>query len=92
MLSSRNWSLWSECCGSPLAVTGLLSRHIQFEVWVRSTVKFWQDIWCGDTPLRMCYPELFTISRNKEAYVADLMKFPNGVLFWDLNFVRAIQD
>ena len=27
-----------------------------------------------------------------EAYVANLMKFPNGVLFWDLNFVRAIQD
>ena len=40
----------------------------------------------------MCYPKLFTISRNKEAYVAGLMKFPNGVLFWDLNFVRAIQD
>ena len=27
-----------------------------------------------------------------EAYVADVMKFPNGVLFWDLIFVRATQD
>lgn len=68
------------------------SCHIQFEVGVGSIVKFWQDVWCGDTTLRNCYPELFTISRNKEAYVADLMKFPNSVLFRDLNFVRAIQD
>ena len=38
------------------------------------------------------YPEIFVISRNKEAYVADVMKFPNGVLFWDLIFVRPPQD
>ena len=38
------------------------------------------------------YPEIFVISRNKEAYVADVMKFPNGVLFWDLIFVRPLRD
>lgn len=27
-----------------------------------------------------------------EAYVTDVMKFPNSVLFWDLIFVRATQD
>ena len=56
--------------------------HIQFEVGVGFTVRFWQDIWCGVFPLRLSYLELFAISRNKEAYVADLMKFPNCVLFW----------
>ena len=63
-------------------------RHIQFEVGAGFTVRFWQDIWCGDTSLCMLYPRLFSLSWNKEAYMADLMKFPNGVLFWDLNFRR----
>ena len=38
------------------------------------------------------YPGLFSLSRNNEAYVVDLMKFPNGVLFWDLNFRRDNED
>ena len=63
--------------------------HIQFEVGMGSTIRFWQDIWCGDTLLKLCYLELCARSHNKEAYVADLMKFPNGVLYWNLNFVRA---
>ena len=29
---------------------------------------------------------------DKEAHVADLMQFPNGVLFWDLEFLRDIHD
>ena len=33
-----------------------------------------------------------TLSRNKEAYVADLMKFPNSILFWYLNFRRCSED
>ena len=27
-----------------------------------------------------------------EAYVADLMKFSNAVLCWDLSFMRVVQD
>ena len=45
-----------------------------------------------DNPLSTCFPDLFRINNDKEAYVANLMQFPNGVLFWDLEFLRAIQD
>ena len=41
--------------------------------------------------LSVCFLELFKISSVKEAYVA-LMQFLNGVLYWDLEFLRAIQD
>ena len=68
-------------CGNLLVVAGFLSLVTSR---VGSIVKFWQDVWCGDTSLGNYYPELFTVSRNKEAYVADLMKSPNGVLFRDL--------
>jgi len=54
-------------------------------------VKLRHDVWCGDNPLSLCFLELFKISNVKEAYVA-LMQFLNGVLYWDLEFLRAIQD
>ena len=68
------------------------SRHIQFQIGDGTRVKFWHDVWCGDNPLSMCFLDLFRISNDKEAYVVVLMLFPNGVLFWDLNFLREIHD
>ena len=55
-------------------------------------MKFWHDVWCGDNPLSTCFLDLFRINNDKEAYVADLMQFPNGVLFWDSEFLREIHD
>ena len=34
----------------------------------------------------MCLPELFRINCDKEASEADLIKFSNGILQWDLTF------
>ena len=36
------------------------------------------------------YPALFRFCRNKEASVAELMLFANGVLFWDVSFFRGV--
>ena len=52
--------------------------------WFRKEIKFWQDCWCGDSPLAIRFPKLFRFCRDKEASVAELMKFSNGVLFWDV--------
>uniref|UniRef100_A0A7N2R7U6 CHHC U11-48K-type domain-containing protein n=1 Tax=Quercus lobata TaxID=97700 RepID=A0A7N2R7U6_QUELO len=58
------------------------SRYILYDIGDGSGVKFWQDCWCGETPLAVCFPELFRFCRDKEASVAELMKFTNGVYFW----------
>ena len=37
-------------------------------------VKFWQDRWCLESSLAVCYPKLFRICHNWEVSVADLMQ------------------
>ena len=66
------------------------SRHILYDIGDRFRVKFWQDRWCGETSLVVSYPELFRFCRDKEASVAALMKYTNGVLVWEISFCRGV--
>ncbi|RVW87919.1 DNA-repair protein XRCC1 [Vitis vinifera] len=34
-------------------------------------VRFWKDIWCGNTPLCEAFPSLFDLAGSKDAWVAD---------------------
>uniref|UniRef100_A0A2N9J257 Reverse transcriptase domain-containing protein n=1 Tax=Fagus sylvatica TaxID=28930 RepID=A0A2N9J257_FAGSY len=68
------------------------SLHCSFSVGDGRKVKFWHDCWCGDIALNEAFPELFVISRDKDASIADLMSFPNDHLHWDFHFVRSVQD
>ena len=62
-----------------------LSRFFLFEIGDGSKVQFWLDCWCGSS-FADRYLELFRICRSKEASVADLMRFTNGVLHWEILF------
>ena len=66
-------------------VTIKLSRRLMWLIRDGTRVKFWHDVWCGDNPLSTCFPDLFRISNDKEAYVVDLMQFPNGFFFGTWN-------
>ena len=61
-----------------------LSRYIMYDIGDGSKVLFWLDCWCGSSSLVARYPELYRLSCSKEASVADLMRFSNGVLHWEI--------
>lgn len=48
--------------------------------------KFWSDVWLGEVPIKISYPELFEISSEPEATVAEVNK--EGV--WLIYFRRAL--
>ena len=66
------------------------SSHILYDIGDGCRVKFGQDRWCGETSLAVRYPALFRFCRNKDASVAELMMFANGVVFWDVSFFRGV--
>jgi hypothetical protein len=68
------------------------ANGIRFEVGLGSKVRFWQDIWCGDQPLKYTFPSLFSIARYKEAWVKDNFIWRNGNVEWNVIFVRSVQD
>jgi hypothetical protein len=49
-------------------------------------IRFWHDRWCGEEPLRSTFPEYFSIDREKDASIADLMSFEFGIVAVELIF------
>jgi hypothetical protein len=45
-----------------------------FKVGDGSSVRFWEDVWLGDTPLAQQYPSLFNLAQRKNVLVADVLR------------------
>ena len=54
------------------------SKFIRYDVGDGSRVKFWDDVWCRDCPLKEVFPDLYNISRSRDASVSEVMRCANG--------------
>ncbi len=53
------------------------SKYVRFEVGEGRQLRFWHDLWCGETILREAYPDLYRIARDKDALVANHIQVCN---------------
>uniref|UniRef100_A0A2N9G874 Reverse transcriptase domain-containing protein n=1 Tax=Fagus sylvatica TaxID=28930 RepID=A0A2N9G874_FAGSY len=54
------------------------SNHLYMQVGDGVRIRFWQDRWRGEEPLRLTFPKLFSIAREKDASIADLVLLSLG--------------
>ncbi|KAJ0470183.1 putative reverse transcriptase zinc-binding domain-containing protein [Helianthus annuus] len=82
--NSKVSGVWSKIvgCGNRLKVNGSsFSSLITGKVGNGLTIKFWLDAWLNGTPLKVSFPALFRLERNKWCAVAD-REF-DGVMTWE---------
>ena len=57
-----------------------------FEVDNGKYVRFWEDVWNGDVPLKTAFPSLYDLSNNKSKVVRDVYDGEN----WNITFRRTL--
>jgi len=68
------------------------AKYMRLEVGAGHHVRFWHDSWCGDWPLKLCYPVLYTLARFLDAWVVDNLSRLDGVAHWNVVFTGYAQD
>ena len=68
------------------------SKFLRYDVDDGTRVKFWVDVWCRNRPLKELFPDLYNISRTRDASVSKVLCYANGRIFWDLQFRRLVND
>ena len=64
-------------------------RFGNFVIKDGSQVRFWEDIWLGNSPLREQYPELYNIVRKKQDTVAEVLRTPSANLSWRRDLIGS---
>jgi hypothetical protein len=49
-------------------------------------------VWCGGQTIKLAFPELFSIARFRDAFVAYHLQVSSDSYQWNINFIRAAQD
>ena len=57
-----------------------------------SRISFWEDAWCGEEALSLSFPNLFRLTAQKFARVADLWNWESGEGGWNPIFTRSFND
>jgi hypothetical protein len=103
MVKAKCGSMWVRWCSEVFGSHGVgvwknmrrgcgVSRLVRFEVGNESKIRFWQDVWCGDQPLKASLPTLLNIARFKKASMADFILSLNDIVQWNIIFIRPVHD
>ena len=68
------------------------SKFLRYDVDDGTQVNFWDDVWCRDRPLKEAFPNLYNISKTRDASVSEVMRYAYGRIFWDLQFCHLVND
>ena len=70
------------------------AQYIEFEVGIGDHIHFWDDIWCGNCPLKDVFPDLCLISSNRKANIVSFLthQASGATLEWNVTFTQNFND
>jgi hypothetical protein len=68
------------------------SNHIRLIPGDGSIINFWEEVWCGSSPLLEVYLGLYSLASNKEAFIADNFDSLSGSCQCNVSFLRPLND
>lgn len=66
----------------------LFNRFTKFIAKDGKNMRFWEDCWCDNQTLKLCFPNLFVVSSRKEASVFQCWDMENNM--WNLSLRRGL--
>lgn len=66
-------------------------QFVSYKVGDGSSIQFWTDWWCGETPLSTRFLELYRIARHKDASVRDFLSYDGPSIHWDVCFTHGLR-
>jgi hypothetical protein len=72
----------------------VFQHHVELVAGLGSRILFWHDSWCGDIPLKVMFPVLFSCSSSQSASVASCLSssFGGAGRVWNITFIRDFND
>ena len=71
---------------------GLMKLNFVFAIGDGSRVRFWEDTWCGESPICDIFPNLYMVAVSKGVTVADVWDNSRGHGAWSPRFSRPFND
>ncbi|KAL4280566.1 hypothetical protein GQ457_03G000290 [Hibiscus cannabinus] len=70
----------------------VMRNNFMLQVGDGQSISFWSDIWLGDTPLKIKFPRIFALSRNKMGMIAEFGKKEEPGWNWNFQLRRQLYD
>ena len=67
---------------------GWFQKEVHWVLGRGDKVRFWEDVWIGDTSLRSLFPRLYSLSANKEQTVEEVGMWEGLDWKWRLGWRR----
>jgi len=59
----------------------LFNSHTRFILGNGSRIRFWDDVWCGEMPLKKAFPGLYDIACDKNSFMAAHLILESGSVY-----------
>ena len=66
--------------------------HTSLSVGNGGLIRFWEDIWLGDAPLSISFPQLYRLTLAHNVSISSMISSMSPSLSWDFKFFQDLND